>query len=59
MDAVQKRLNDLGVRDIKFFFTPSVKTMPNSQVKREVAFILNTYLDGYRTPFGLLGDTPV
>lgn len=55
---VQKRLNDRGVRDVKFFFTPSVMTMTNSVLKQDVAYLLGTYLDGYKVPLERFGDTP-
>lgn len=57
LDNVQKRLNEKGVRDVKFFFTPNVKTMTKSVLKQDVAYVLSTYLDGYKTPLSKFGDS--
>ena len=58
LDAVQKRLNEQGVKDVKFFLTNSVGSTPKSVLEKEITYLLSTYLDGYKMPLGLLGDTP-
>lgn len=58
LNVVQEKLDKLGVRDVKFFFTPSARTMPNSVLKQDVAYLLSTYLDGYKVPLEMFGDTP-
>ena len=50
--TLQKRLDDLGVRDIKVFWSESAKSKSRIDVEKELSFILNTYLDGYCKPLG-------
>ncbi|AEJ00161.1 hypothetical protein Nit79A3_0255 [Nitrosomonas sp. Is79A3] len=58
LDAVQKKLTEKGVKDVKFFLTNAVGSTPKSVLEKEVTYLLSTYLDGYKTKLGLLGDTP-
>ena len=53
---VQRELESRGMRDVKFSFTSDVKSMPNSDVTNEVAFVLGTYLRGDFVPFKPFGD---
>lgn len=57
LECVQQKLNDLGVCDVKFFFTSAVRSMPTSDVTQDIALLLSTYLDKYRVPLELFGDT--
>ena len=54
--TLQKRLDDLGVRDIKVFWSESAKSKSRVDIEKELSFILNTYLDGYCKPLGPIGD---
>jgi len=57
LSEVQTRLNSLGVRDVKLFFTVDARSMSNSYVSRQVAYLLSTYLAGDRVPLPLFGDS--
>ena len=57
LDTVQRELDKLGVCDIKIFFTGAVSSTPNSDVTRDVAYLLSTYLRGDYVPLPLFGDS--
>ncbi len=44
LQAVQAMLNERGVRDVKFFFSPEMKAMPLSDARGMLAGVLNGYL---------------
>lgn len=44
--AVQNRLQEAGVLDVKFYFQPGVGKFSPSQVKEEVAEVLGCLFDG-------------
>ena len=52
---LQKRLDDLGVRDIKVFWSLASDTT-RLEVETKLVSILNTYLDGNRKPLSFLND---
>lgn len=56
LEVVQSTLDQRGLRDVKFFFSLDVQAKKNSDVVREVAYVLNTYLRGDRILMPLLGD---
>jgi len=57
LDNAQKSLESRGLCDIKFFFTSAVSSTPNSDVTKEIAYVLNTYERGDRVPLALFGDS--
>jgi hypothetical protein len=54
--GVQAELQKLGVKDVKFFFNLDVKSRPNSDVKSDVAYLLDTYLRGDVVEMHAIGD---
>lgn len=43
--AVEKRLQEAGVMDVKFYFHLGTKQLPTSVVKEATAKFLNSFLD--------------
>lgn len=56
LDQLQTRLDDLGIRDIKVFWSLSSEST-RIELENKLVSILNTYLDGNKRPLGLLIDT--
>ncbi len=52
---LQKRLDDLGIRDIKVFWSLASDTT-RLEMENKLVGILNTYLDGNRKPLSFLND---
>lgn len=59
LEQTQKRLNDAGIRDVKFFWDKSAYSMPKSILSDQLCFLLNTYLDGYKVPLEKFNDNIV
>lgn len=57
LQAVQAKLNERGVRDVKFFFNQ--ETSPLSDMKERVAYVLDTYLRGDCEQAQPAGDTKI
>lgn len=56
LDVAQAALDSRGLRDVKFFFSLDVQSKPNSDVAKEVAYVLNTYERGDRVKMEPFGD---
>lgn len=56
LEVVQSTLDTRGLQDVKFFFSLDVQAKPNSDVERDVAYVLDTYLRGDRAPMQAIGD---
>ena len=56
LQAVQATLNDRGVRDVKFFFSPEMGSMALSDAKDMLAGVLSSYLNSEKKPFSGIGD---
>lgn len=56
LEVVGATLASRGVCDVKFFFSLDAQAKPNSDVEREAAYVLETYLRGDRSPMALFGD---
>jgi hypothetical protein len=50
LQAVQAKLGEQGVRDVKFFFDVNTTVYP-SEVKEEAAVLLGKFLNGETTAF--------
>lgn len=46
LQVVQDKLDELGVRDVKFFFKPEAKSALYSVLQNDVADVLTKYLHG-------------
>lgn len=58
LEAVQARLVERGLVDIKVFFDSTAVTIPKSQVEDDVARTLEQYLDGNVSPL-VFSDKPL
>lgn len=56
LDKVQKELDRLGVRDIKIFFSENANKIVKSDLYKQVAIMLSSYLAGNKTPLKPIGD---
>lgn len=56
IEALQKRLDERGIRDIKVFWSGDKNKISINELEKELSFILNTYIDGDVIPLGLFGD---
>jgi hypothetical protein len=56
LQEVQSTLASRGLQDVKFFFSLDVQARPNSEVERDVAYVLDTYLRGDCVPMAAIGD---
>lgn len=56
LDVAQASLDARGLRDVKFFFSLDVQSKSNSDVAKEVAYVLNTYERGDYVPMQSFGD---
>jgi hypothetical protein len=57
IEEVQQKLRQAGVRDIKIYLNENAKGKPISEVKADVANVLNAYLDGAFSPMPKFGDS--
>lgn len=56
LQAVQQRLVEQGVVDVKFFFASGVEQHPLSEMKDHLAAVLNAYCDWKFVPQRSVGD---
>ena len=56
IDALQKRLDERGIRDIKVLWSENFSQFSSTDIEKELVFILNTYLDGQCVPLKPIGD---
>lgn len=56
IEALQKRLDERGIRDIKVFWSENFSKFSNSYLEKELIIILNSYLDGDFVPLKPIGD---
>lgn len=56
LGSAQSALDARGLRDVKFFFSLDVQSKTNSDVAKEVAYVLNTYERGDRLQMEPFGD---
>lgn len=57
VNSVQSMLNDHGVKDVKFFFSPEAFSKRLSEVKDGVAYILDAFYKGEHDPMQPIGDS--
>lgn len=56
IEYLQKRLDALGIQDIKVFWSENFSRFSRTDLEKELALILHTYLDGYKVPLKPIGD---
>lgn len=56
LQAVQQRLVEQGVVDVKFFFAAGVEQRPFDEMKDNLAAVLNAYCDGKFVAHQAVGD---
>jgi hypothetical protein len=56
LQAVQATLEERGVRDVKFFFVPEMKSMALSDAKDMMARVLEGCLRSDKTKYAGVGD---
>lgn len=56
LQSVQSKFDELGVRDVKFFFAPEMAAMALSDAKDMLAGVLSSYLNSEKKPFSGIGD---
>lgn len=57
VDTVQSVLDDNDVRDVKFFFSQEAGFQRLSEVKENVAYILDAFFKGQHAPLSPIGDS--
>ena len=57
LQEVQTKLNNRGLKDVKLFFSLNVSSKANTNVLKEVAYVLNTYERGDFVAMEPFGDS--